>query len=276
MTQYYDQLQEAKQELQRRIGSFKPKIAIILGSGLGGFADEATNRIYVPYDELPHFPISTVAGHAGQFVVGELEGQQVLLMQGRFHAYEGYSLKQVVFPIYVMKMLGVELLILTNAAGGLNRSFMPGDLMLINDHINFTGDNPLIGPNEPELGERFPDMSQAYDRYLIGLARSWSIATGRRLVEGVYCGIRGPSYMTPAELTWLAKVGGDAIGMSTVAETIAARHAGLRVLGISCITDMAIGETLEPLSHAQVVAVAKETQPKFIELLRHLVHGVEI
>jgi purine-nucleoside phosphorylase len=275
MTPYYDQLQEAKQELQRRIGSFKPKIAIILGSGLGGFADEATNRINVPYDELPHFPISTVAGHAGQFVVGELEGQQVLLMQGRFHAYEGYSLKQVVFPIYVMKMLGVELLILTNAAGGLNRAFKPGDLMLINDHINFTGDNPLIGPNEPELGERFPDMSQAYDRHLIALARRWSTATGRRLVEGVYCGIRGPSYMTPAELTWLAKVGGDAIGMSTVAETIAARHAGLRVLGISCITDMAIGETLEPLSHAQVVAVAKETQPKFIELLRHMVRGVE-
>jgi purine-nucleoside phosphorylase len=276
MTAYYIQLQAAQQELRRRIGGHKPKIAIILGSGLGGFANEVTNRTPVPYDVLPHFPVSTVAGHAGQFVVGELEGKQVLLMQGRFHAYEGYSLKQVVFPIYVMKMFGIELLIITNAAGGLNRAFMPGDLMLISDHMNFTGDNPLIGSNEPELGERFPDMSQAYDRQLISLARRWSATTGRRLVEGVYCGIRGPSYMTPAELTWLAKVGGDAIGMSTVAETIAARHAGMRVLGISCITDMAIGDSLEPLSHAQVVAVANETQPKFIELLRHIVRGAEI
>ncbi|TLS53028.1 purine-nucleoside phosphorylase [Paenibacillus antri] len=282
MATYYEQAQEAADALRLQLGGREPKIGLILGSGLGDLGDDVANAVKVPYDELPHFPVSTVEGHAGQFVIGELEGKTVIVMQGRFHYYEGYSMRKVVFPVYVMKLLGVSTLVVTNAAGGMNKSFAAGDLMLISDHINFTGDNPLIGANDPRLGVRFPDMSTAYDaEYRAAARRLAADVRGEdgepmRLVEGVYCGVSGPTYMTPAELILLARAGGDAVGMSTVGETIAARHAGLRVLGISCITDMAIGEELEPLTHEQVVAVANRTKPKFKSLIRAFVREVEV
>lgn len=253
---------------------FIPQVGMILGSGLGELAEHVDHSLIIDYANIPHFPHSTVEGHAGRFVIGTLEGRRVIIMQGRSHYYEGHSMKKVVFPVYVMKQLGVSSIIVTNAAGGMNKSFRAGDLMLIHDHINLTGDNPLIGPNDPALGVRFQDMSQAYDRDYGTLLKQLSkrnFSSGeadRQLREGVYCGITGPTYMTPRELTMLALMGGDAIGMSTVGEVIAARHAGLRVLGITCITDMAIGDELEPLSHEQVMAVAEQTKPRFMSLVR--------
>ncbi|AFH62006.1 purine-nucleoside phosphorylase [Paenibacillus caseinilyticus] len=274
---YVQHILEAAQWISDRIDRRTLEFGLVLGSGLGDLAGQVEDPVVLPYDAIPHFPVSTVEGHAGQFVIGRLEGRQVIVMQGRFHYYEGYSMKKVVFPIYVMKQLGVRSLLITNAAGGMNRGFQAGDLMLISDHLNLTGDNPLIGIHHPELGVRFPDMSQAYSREYRALARriaeSMSAERGEavRLQEGVYAGITGPNYLPPAELTMLAKLGGDAVGMSTVGEVIAASHAGLRVLGISCITDMAIGEELEPLTHEQVVAVANRTRPVFIELVKRFV-----
>nr|MBO2470430.1 purine-nucleoside phosphorylase [Bacillota bacterium] len=251
-----------------------PEIGLILGSGLGDLAEQIADATVIPYGEIPHFPVSTVAGHAGRLVIGHLEGKTVVAMQGRFHYYEGYSMAQVAFPVYVMKFLGAKVLIVTNAAGGMNKAFQPGDLMLVVDHLNFTGDNPLIGPNDDELGPRFPDLSRAYDPELIALAEQKARDLGIRVQKGVYAGISGPNYLPPAELVMLRRLGGDAVGMSTIPEVIAAAHCGLRVLGISCITDMAIGEELEPLTHEQVVAVAERTKPKFTALVRAVVAGV--
>jgi purine-nucleoside phosphorylase len=279
---YIEQIKEASDWIRQRTQGRELAIGMVLGSGLGDLAEQVENPVVIPYDEVPHFPVSTVEGHAGQFVIGALGGKQVIVMQGRFHYYEGYSMKKVVFPIYVMKQLGVQALVITNAAGGMNRTFKAGDLMLISDHLNMTGDNPLIGPNHPELGVRFPDMSEAYNREFRAVAKRIAEQMGQergeaiRLQEGVYSGITGPNYLPPAELTMLAKLGGDAVGMSTVGEVIAARHAGLRVLGISCITDMAIGEELEPLTHEQVVAVANRTKPVFIELVKRFVSEVNL
>lgn len=277
---YLEQIREAVSFIQSKLGGSSPKIGLILGSGLGDLAERVDDPVTIPYSQVPHFPVSTVEGHAGQFVAGTLEGKSVIVMQGRFHYYEGYAMRKVVFPVYVLKELGVECLVITNAAGGMNRVFRAGDLMLIADHINMTGDNPLIGPNHPELGVRFPDMSEAYSKSYRELARRLAgeleAGDGRKLQEGVYCGISGPAYMTPSELTMLARLGGDAVGMSTVGEVIAARHCGLGVLGISCITDMAVGDELEPLTHEQVVAVANRTKPKFIELVKAFVREVEV
>jgi len=279
---YYEQAKEAADALRAKLQGRAPSIGLILGSGLGELGDDVADAVKIPYDALPHFPVSTVEGHAGQFVAGELEGKTVIVMQGRFHYYEGYEMRKVVFPVYVMKLLGIKTLVVTNAAGGMNRSFEAGDLMLLTDHLNLTGANPLIGANDPRLGVRFPDMSTAYDAEYRALVRRLSEdvrgenGEPLRLVEGVYCGISGPTYMTPAELIMLARLGGDAVGMSTVGETIAARHAGLRVLGISCITDMAIGEELEPLTHEQVMAVANRTKPKFKSLVRAFVREVGV
>nr|WP_281891010.1 purine-nucleoside phosphorylase [Paenibacillus sp. YYML68] len=279
---YIQQIREAAAWIQQQLGDTSPELGLVLGSGLGDLAHQVENPQVIAYDRVPHFPVSTVEGHAGQFVIGQLEGKTVIVMQGRFHYYEGYSMRKVVFPIYVMKQLGVRSLVITNAAGGMNRSFAAGDLMLITDHLNMTGDNPLIGPNDPELGVRFPDMSEAYSRTYRALAKrigeAMSAERGEpvRLQEGVYAGITGPNYLPPAELTMLARLGGDAIGMSTVGEVIAASHAQMKVLGISCITDMAVGEELEPLTHEQVVAVANRTKPVFIELVKRFVREVEL
>ncbi|AMA73673.1 purine-nucleoside phosphorylase [Aneurinibacillus sp. XH2] len=267
MRDYVANLKDAAEYIQSHI-SVKPEIGLILGSGLGVLADEIEDTVCLSYHKIPHFPVSTVEGHKGQLVIGTLEGKNVVAMQGRFHYYEGYSMKQVTFPVYVMKLLGVHSVVITNACGGMNRTFAPGDLMIIEDHINFTGAHPLIGPNIEEFGPRFPDMSEAYAKEYIHLAQETAKELGISIQRGVYVGISGPSYMTPAELTILARSGGDAVGMSTVPEVIVARHASLKVLGISCVTDMAIGEELEPLTHEQVVEVANRTRPKLISLLK--------
>ncbi|MBB6216655.1 purine-nucleoside phosphorylase [Anaerosolibacter carboniphilus] len=256
--------------------STAPEIGLILGSGLGSLANEIENPTVIPYDQIPNFPISTVEGHEGQLVLGTLEGKNVIAMQGRFHFYEGYSLQDVTFPVRVMKELGVKILVVTNACGGMNPELYPGALMLIEDHINFTGSNPLIGPNDEELGPRFPDMSTAYDKALIHLGEQ----VGKRLdietKKGVYVAISGPNYMSAAELKMLRKFGADTLGMSTVPEVIVARHTGLRVLGISCVTDMAIADTLEPLEHERVVEIANQTRPKFIRLVKGILREVSM
>ncbi|WP_027417369.1 purine-nucleoside phosphorylase [Aneurinibacillus terranovensis] len=259
-------IKEAAEYISVRIQA-KPEIGLILGSGLGVLADEIEDAVRLDFGSIPHFPVSTVEGHAGRLVVGRLNGKMVVAMQGRFHYYEGYTMHQVTLPVYVMRQLGVHSIIITNACGGMNRSFAAGDLMLITDHLNFTGNNPLIGKNLDEFGPRFPDMSEAYTREYIELAKSKAKELGINIQQGVYAGVSGPTYMTPAELTMLARLGGDAIGMSTVPEVIAACHAGMKILGISCITDMAIGEELQPLTHEQVMETANRTRPRFIGLV---------
>lgn len=264
---------EAAQAISKR-GGVQPKIGLILGSGLGVLANEIQEAQVIPYDDIPHFPVSTVEGHAGQLVIGKLESQPVVAMQGRFHFYEGYGMKEVTFPIRVMREMGVETLIVTNASGGINESFHAGDLMLIRDHINFTFTNPLIGSNHPEWGVRFPDMSQAYDPAYRQLAYRVAEAHDVKLEEGVYVGFTGPTYETPAEIRMCRRLGADAVGMSTVPEVIVARHAGIRVLGISCITNMAAGILPQPLSHDEVMETAEQAKPKFIRLVKGIVKDI--
>ncbi|TMJ06624.1 MAG: purine-nucleoside phosphorylase [Bacillati bacterium ANGP1] len=268
---------ELKQQIDRAVSvvrrrtSLTPQVAIILGSGLGGLASEVSADTIIPYGEIPGFPRSTVEGHAGNLIVGRLEGKGVVAMQGRAHFYEGYSLADVVFPVRVMRALGAPVLLVSNAAGGINRLWSSGDLMIIADHINFTGSNPLMGPNDPDLGPRFPDMSQAYEPELIALAERAALAEGIPIRKGVYAGVHGPSYETPAELRMLRVWGADAVGMSTVPEVIAARHMAMRVLGITAITDMATGEQVKTVTHEDVIAVARELEPKFIRLVKRIV-----
>lgn len=262
-------IQEAKAAIEAKI-SVKPQIGLILGSGLGVLADEIENAVAISYSEIPHFTKSTVAGHKGQLVIGNLEGKTVVAMQGRFHYYEGHGLDAVVFPVRVMKALGVETILVTNAAGGINTSYTPGDLMLIADHINLTSQNPLIGPNDETVGVRFPDMSEAYSKRLRELAKGIANEQGISLQEGVYCGLTGPTYETPAEIRMLRILGGDAVGMSTVPEVIVARHIGLEVLGISCISNMAAGILEQPLNHEEVIETTERVKHDFLKL----VHGI--
>lgn len=255
--------------------NLRPKIGLILGSGLGGLVDEIENAKSIPYAEIPNFPVSTVEGHAGQLVFGTLRDQQVVAMQGRFHFYEGYAPRQVCYPVWVMHSLGVETLIVTNAAGGINTGLKPGDLVLISDHINLMGTNPLIGVNHPELGPRFPDMSAGYDPELRGMAAEVAKSQGLDLKEGVYAGLTGPSYETPAEIRYLRTIGADQVGMSTVFEVIAANHCGIKVLGISCITNMAAGILPRKLSHAEVMETADLIKEKFTTLVAAIVKEVK-
>lgn len=261
---------EAAQFIKNKLRN-KPSVGLILGSGLGVLAEEITNAVAIPYKEIPHFPESTVAGHKGQLVVGELEGKQVVAMQGRFHYYEGYSMQQVTFPVRVMKELGIDQLLVTNAAGGINEDFAPGNLMLIKDHINNMGDNPLIGPNDEKLGPRFPDMSEAYDRKLIEHAKECADALGLHVQEGVYVGNTGPIYETSAEIKMLRTLGGDAVGMSTVPEVIVANHAGLHVLGVSCISNMAAGILDQPLSHGEVIETTEKVREDFLNFVKRVI-----
>ncbi|MGR6115418.1 purine-nucleoside phosphorylase [Aeribacillus composti] len=248
-----------------------PEIGLVLGSGLGVLAEEVEDAVTIPYSDIPYFPVSTVEGHKGQFVIGELNGKTVAIMQGRFHFYEGYSVKQVTFPVRVMKALGIHSLIVTNAAGGINQSYQPGDLMLITDHINNMGQNPLIGEHSPELGDRFPDMSEAYDSRLIQLAKEAAKELGIEIKEGVYVANTGPSYETPAEIRMLRAIGGDAVGMSTVPEVIVANQVIMKVLGISCITNMAAGILKQPLTHEEVMKTAEMVRADFIALVKSIV-----
>jgi len=248
-----------------------PEIGLILGSGLGVIADLVENAKVITYDSIPHFPVSTVEGHAGELLLGTIQGKHVLLMKGRFHMYEGYGVEVVSFPVRVMKELGVKTLLVTNAAGGVNTSYEVGDLMVIKDHINFTSRNPLIGPNFNELGARFPDMSEAYSRRLRQVAKDVAAEQGVKLQEGVYIGLLGPSYETPAEIRMMRTLGADAVGMSTVAEVIVARHAGIEVLGFSCISNMAAGILDQPLSHEEVMETTERVKPKFLKLILGIV-----
>ena len=245
-------------------------IGVVLGSGLGDYVQSLSDARVAPYADIPGFPRSTVAGHAGELWAGTLHGRRVLMMRGRFHSYEGHPLEDVVLPIRVMARLGIKTLILTNAAGAVNTAFSPGDLMLISDFINFSGKNPLTGPNIDALGPRFPDMSRAYDRRLRALAAQVAAKGGIALREGVYAWFNGPTYETPAEIRMARVLGADAVGMSTVPETIAAVHAGMRVLGVSCLTNMAAGILDAPLTHAEVTETAERARGDF----RTLVDGV--
>ncbi|HYK72722.1 MAG TPA: purine-nucleoside phosphorylase [Pseudoneobacillus sp.] len=248
-----------------------PKIGLILGSGLGVLAEEIENAVKIPYNEIPDFPVSTVEGHAGQLVFGSVNNVEVVAMQGRFHYYEGYSFEKVTFPVRVMKELGVEILIVTNAAGGVNESFNPGDLMIISDHINNMGNNPLIGPNDSRLGVRFPDMSESYTKQLRTLAKEVSKNLNIEVQEGVYVGNTGPSYETPAEVRMIRTMGGDAVGMSTVPEVIVARHAGMKVMGISCISNMAAGILDQPLNHEEVIETTEKVKANFLLYVKELI-----
>lgn len=246
---------------------FQPEVGLVLGSGLGVLAERMDDVTRIAYSDIPHFPISTVQGHAGELVIGRAAGRPVLLMNGRFHMYEGYDAQTVAFPIRVMRSLGVEKLVVTNAAGGVNTSFEPGDLMLIEDHINFTFNNPLIGPNDDQFGPRFPDMSEAYSKRYREIATETASELGIKLVKGVYIGLLGPSYETPAEIRMVRTLGADAVGMSTVNEVVAARHAGMEVLGISCISNMAAGILPQPLSHHEVMETADKVKEQFLSLV---------
>jgi len=255
--------------------SLSPQIGLILGSGLGELGDEVQDKVIIPYKEIPNFPVSTAPGHAGNLVIGKLGDKNVVVMQGRFHTYEGYSQHQTTFPIRVMKAIGIHTLIVTCATGGLNRNFKAGDLMIILDHINFTGSNPLIGANDPELGPRFPVMFNAYKKDLCNLAHKVALKEGIRLQEGVYFGITGPVFCTPAELRMAIKSGADSIGMSTVPEVIVAVHSGLKVLGIGNITDMALPDAAHHADEQEVLKTAKESGPTFRRLLKAILAEME-
>lgn len=270
MKNLYDRIEETKAYIESRI-DIRPTIGLILGSGLGVLADEIENAVKIKYDEIPNFPVSTVEGHAGQLVIGNLQGKTVVAMQGRFHYYEGYTMEAITFPVRVMKALGVETIFVTNAAGGSNKDFKPGDLMIITDHINLSGNNPLIGPNDNRIGTRFPDMSSAYTKEYVELARRCAEKLNLKVQEGVYAFFSGPTYETPAEVRMAQILGADAVGMSTAPEVIVASHSKLKVVGISCITNMAAGILDQPLNHEEVIETTQKVQNEFLSLVKTIV-----
>jgi len=265
-----ERVQDSAAVIQKRIKA-RPGIAIILGTGLGGLAARIEAPVVIDYSDIPGFPLSTVESHAGRLISGTLSGRSVLAMQGRFHKYEGYSLQQATFPVRVLRQLGAHTLIVSNACGGMNPDWAAGDLMLLADHINLIGDHPLIGPNDDRLGPRFPDMSDTYDAALRALTREVAAEQGISLREGVYVAVAGPNLETRAEYTMLRALGADVVGMSTVPEVLVARHGGMRVLGISIITDLCIPETLEPASLDKILAVAGVAEPKLTALVEGVV-----
>jgi len=269
----YAQVDEAASAIRSRGGAL-PDTAVVLGSGLGDFADTLLDAVAAPYAELPHWPASGVVGHAGRLVIGNVQGRRVAALSGRAHFYEGHDLSTVVFATRVMGRLGVKRIILTNAAGGINTGFAQGALMVIDDHINMLGSNPLVGPNDERLGPRFPDMSEVYSARLRRIADEAAGARGIPVAHGVYVAVHGPSYETPAEIRFFRTIGADAIGMSTVPEAIAARHMGIEVLGISCITNMAAGVLPQPLIHDEVMETARRVRGSFIALLEGIIERV--
>jgi purine-nucleoside phosphorylase len=244
-----------------------PEYLLILGTGLGQLAEEMTVELELPYEEIPHFPVSTVESHAGKLLIGYLGGKSIMAMQGRFHYYEGYSMNQIAFPVRVAKMLGIQTLLVSNACGGLNPNFERGDIMLINDHINFLGDNPLIGPNDPDLGPRFPDMSQPYTERLLATAEQVALDAGIKMHQGVYLAVSGPMMETKAEYRYMRQLGADVVGMSTVPEVIAAVHMSMEVLGISVITDECFPDALEPVSLDDVLEAAAMAEPQLTRVV---------
>ena len=270
MSDQYSRVQAAAAFVRERVTA-PPAIAITLGSGLGDFAAHVQDAVVVPYGDIPGWPTAGVVGHAGKLVLGRVRERQVAVLSGRSHFYEGHPMATVVFATRVVATLGVRTLILTNAAGGINTSFSQGGLMVIDDHLNLMGTNPLIGPNDDRFGPRFPDMSEVYSTRLRAVADRAAATNGLAIAHGVYVGLHGPSYETPAEIRALRAIGGDAVGMSTVAEAIVARHMGVEVLGISCITNMAAGVLPEPLNHAEVMATGQRVRGAFIALLEEIV-----
>ena len=266
----FDQIQEATAAIRAKWAA-TPTVGIILGTGLGKLAEDIQAEAVFPYETIPHMPRSTAPSHKGQLVCGQLEGKSVVAMEGRFHFYEGWSLREVTFPVRVMKALGCEILIVSNACGGMNPQYGKGDLMLIEDHINLLGDNPLIGPNDDRLGERFPDMCHPYDRDLLALGRR--IALEERIVchQGVFVAVPGPNLETRAEYRFLRTIGADVVGMSTVPEVIVGVHAKLRILGVSVVTDICLPDALEPVSLPEIIATANEAEPKLRTLVRRVV-----
>jgi purine-nucleoside phosphorylase len=269
----YDQVTAAADAIRARVGEL-PHIAIVLGSGLGDFADSLDPAVTMPYGELPHWPASRVIGHAGKLVVGRARGKTVAALAGRCHLYEGHPAGRVAFAVRALGVLGVKTLILTNAAGGVNTGFAQGALMVIDDHINLTGQNPLVGENDDRFGARFPDMTEVYSSRLRGVADRAGAALGLALPHGTYAALMGPSYETPAEIRYLRSIGADAVGMSTVPEAIAARQMKIDVLGISCITNMAAGVLPRPLDHAEVMETAARVRGQFISLLEGIVEAL--
>jgi purine-nucleoside phosphorylase len=270
----YDRVQTAADTVRRRT-PLAPQVGIILGTGLGGLADEISVDAAVPYAEIPGFPLSTVETHAGKLLLGRLRGRPVVAMQGRFHRYEGYDLQQVTFPVRVLHALGARTLIVSNACGGMNPLWGPGDLVLLSDHINLLGDNPLVGPNDERLGPRFPDMSAPYDPELRAQARMIALELGIVLREGVYVAVPGPNLETRAEYRMLRAVGADVVGMSTVPEVIVAGHEGMRTLGLSIITDQCLPDALEPADIARIVATAQRAEPHLTRLIATLVERLD-
>ncbi len=269
-----DKIYNAFNYVKEASQDFQPEIGLILGSGLGDLAEQIENPIYISYTDIPGFLQSTVQGHKGRLVLGELEGRRVIAMQGRFHYYEGYPIQETVIPTRVMLLLGIQTLLVTNAAGAVNESFVPGDLMVINDHINFGNVNPLIGANLEEFGPRFPDTSSAYTPSMIELANTSAKKMGVKVQNGVYQFSTGPTYETPAETRVARSLGADVVGMSTVPEVMVAAHAGIQVLGISCVTNMAAGILDQPLSHSEVIETSTMAREKFIALVTEIVRNV--
>ena len=265
-----EKIKQTADYLRGRAGEL-PKIGIILGTGLGTLVDHIENAIYIPYSEIPNFPVSTVQGHKGNLIFGDMGGRRVMAMQGRFHYYEGYDMKTVTFPVRVMKALGIETLFVSNAAGGMNKEFRVGDIMIITDHINLFPENPLRGKNYEVLGPRFPAMTEAYDKQLIAAAEDIASGKGIRVMKGVYVGTQGPTFETPAEYEFFRIIGGDAVGMSTVPEVIVANHAGMRVFGVSVITDLGGKDVTDVPTHEEVQKAAEAAQPNMMEIMRELI-----
>ncbi len=265
----YAEIDDAVRAIKEKI-NIKPDFGIILGTGLGNLGENIIEKTEISYTEIPHFPVSTVLGHKGQLVTGNLSGKRVVAMQGRFHYYEGYSMKEVTFGVRVMKFLGAHTIIESNACGGLNPQFSAGDLMIITDHINLFPENPLRGKNDDKLGPRFPDMCCTYDKKIIELAEDTAIKLGIKIRKGVYVGVAGPNLETAAEYRMLRIIGADVVGMSTVPEVIVARHMGMKVLGISVVTDMGLPDALKPMSHEKILKIAEESEPKLTKLVSEI------
>ncbi len=273
MTVLRKQINEAVKFIRTKTPA-RQKIGIILGTGLGGLAKEIKKDVVIDYAKIPHFPVSTVESHQGKLIFGTLAGKKIVAMQGRFHIYEGYDLKQVTFPVRVMKFLGVQNLLISNAAGALNPLFQKGDVMIISDHINLIGDNPLIGPNDDELGPRFPDMSEAYNKKLISLAEQIALDLKIRVQKGIYVAMQGPNLETSAEYRFLRIIGADAVGMSTVPENIVANHMGMNVFGISIITDECFPDSLKPVTLPEILKIANKAEPKMTAIMKEVVKRI--
>lgn len=269
-----EQIDFTTTSIQTKTNGFKPEIGIILGTGLGGLVKEIIVEYVMPYSEIPNFPVSTVEGHSGKLILGKLGGKKIIAMQGRFHYYEGYDMQQITFPVRVFKALGIHSLIVSNASGGMNPAFNVGDIMIINDHINLFPTNPLIGKNESKLGPRFVDMSEPYYKAYINLAKDISKELSVPVREGVYAGLTGPCFETPAEYRYLWRIGADAVGMSTVPEVIVAKHSGLKCFGISIITDLGVEGEVQNVSHEEVQQVAGEQEPKMTIIMKELISRI--